>query len=410
MRRKTFYLLFFTMYAASCAKIEHKVIHEPAYLRVFNNLNFRVTIDNQHQTLSTLTMLINPEYGADGLPISAETVGDFLVTREPYAPPYPSHIGNALDVYNPEYPGKERVIAGPILNGFDLSSWAQIPSGQMRIAFYARPRSEVPFFELEARYRAALLIDTVLNLQAKEVYTMHVLQKDFNTKENGILLRQENFHKLALADSLLYINFYNMSAKGFWEASDGLKPANRNHFLGISGSANFFGIRDEMNVYYSLYDHRTTRPDPIAAHTNVFLTHLMRDTESPAVARYHPLPLFAGSHADAIQSFLLQSISLLAPQYDGTDIPNQSAQLYFTPYSYAHIVFSRHTGASNRDIPWNGWGSSLINNGIALPNLIVQTHSGVNNPRSFSTVNSLEVVNETVYLTTVQRVYDPPIY
>jgi len=49
-------------------------------------------------------------------------------------------------------------------------------------------------------------------------------------------------------------------------------------------------------------------------------------------------------------------------------------------------------------------------NGTVLPNLLVNIHSGKNNPQTFATVNTLEVVNGRVYLTTIQRKYAPPVY
>jgi len=394
---------------SSCAKIEPVVINEPAYLRVFNNLRFKVTVDNQDQTHSTLVMLINPEYDSNGIPTGAEIIGDFLVTRNSYAPPYPSHIGNSLDVYNPEYPGKERVNAGPILNGFDLSSWAQVPSGQHRVAFYSRPRSEVPFFNLEMRYRTEPIVDTVLDLRAGEVYTLHVLQKDFNTKENGILLRQENFHKLALADSLVYVNFYNMSAKGFFEAPHTVKPNSGNHLLGgLNLEYDWFqeGIREEMNVFYVAYDERFLRQHydgtikPLAS----FMTHLKRDTENPATAPYWSLPLFFNAQ-DSIRSFLFQEFFFSRPGFDATPesfmIPNDGPE---GPGAggYARLLCY---GNGREEPP-----APRRQNYVAVPNLIVTTHSGEHNPRSFATVNSIEIVNNSVYLTTVQRVYEPPVY
>ena len=115
---------------------------------------------------------------------------DFLDQRAPYAPPYPSHIGNNNSVNNPEYPGKENVLVGPVLNGFDLSSWAQVPSGTHRVMFLYRPTNSIPFFQLEPALRKKVLIDTTLDLTEGEVYTMHVLQQNFITKENGVLLRK----------------------------------------------------------------------------------------------------------------------------------------------------------------------------------------------------------------------------
>ncbi|MGN7723463.1 hypothetical protein [Chitinophaga sp. 22620] len=389
---------------SGCAKIDFKTVKEPAYLRVFNNLRFKVTVQNQDQALSTLTMLINPVYGADGLPVSAATLGDFLVTRPAYAPPYPSHIGNSLEKYNPEFPGKERVIAGPILNGFDLSSWAQVPSGKMRIAFYARPKSEVPFFDLDPRYRAKPLIDTTLDLLAGEVYTLHALEKDFNTKETGVLLRREVFHKLSLADSLVYVNFYNMSAKGFWQADRSRKPEDVNTLVknglfwedGLSQ-----GVVDEMNVYCSVYDERTQPPAPIPSFTKVFLTHLVRNTESAAAAPYSFLPLLTGSMANTARSPFFQLFTLLAPGYDIRDDDLAGG----VESSHQYTFFTCHLNGNGETNPGGNqnWGAML-------PNLIVTTHSGVYNPRSFGTVNTIEIVNGSVHLITVQRVYDPPVY
>jgi len=40
----------------------------------------------------------------------------------------------------------------------------------------------------------------------------------------------------------------------------------------------------------------------------------------------------------------------------------------------------------------------------------VNIHSGKDNPKTFATVNTIEVVNGRIYLTTIQRKYAPPIY
>jgi hypothetical protein len=391
-------VLLATSILLSCSKIEVKKMDDPAYLRVFNNLRFRLTVENKEQSLSVLTMLIDPVFNAEGLPVSAGTVGDFLVSRDTYAPPYPSHIGNSLDLYNPEYPGKEKVMAAPILNGFDLSSWAQVPSGQKRVVFYFRPKSEISFFKLEARFRTNPIIDTTLNLDTKEVYTMHVLEKDFQTKKMGLLLRKEVFHKLPLADSLVYVNFYNMSSKGFMEADNSYKPGPINYYSDMSE-----GIRDEMKVYYTIakwsegYYWRT----PVASHTNVYMTTMKRNTENPETTPYSSFPLFSDPKTQTIQSDLFQNFYFLAPGYN---IDNVNWGTY-TPGRNGRFAFL--TCYFNGKVEPSG-GRELI--GTLLPNLIVSAHSGVHNPRSFATVNTIEVVNGTAYLTTVQRVYAPPTY
>lgn len=396
----SFAFLFFGLYLLAfltgCSKIEFKTVDKPAYLRVFNNLRFKKTIVNKEEGESVLTMLINPQFDAQGIPVSAETVGDFLVTRDRYAPPYPSHIGTGTDVYNPEYPGKEKVIAGPILNGFDLSSWAQTPSGQKRIAFYFRPKNEVPFFHLETRFRSKVMIDTTLSLQAGEVYTLHVLQKDFENKKNGILLRTENFHKLSLSDSLVYVNFYNMSAKGFVAATTAFKPDPVNPVSDRYPE----GINDEMKLYYSLYTPGEERPQLVNGYTKVYLTTLTRNTSNPAVASYYKLPLFAGSSRGPIQSSLFQSFYFLSPEYEIRDFEN------LAPVGGRLARLTCYTGQQQGYPP----GMNNSEAGTLLPNLIVNIHSGSYNPRSFATVNTIEIVNGDAYLTTIQRVFAPPLY
>lgn len=395
-------LAFGLLTFSSCAKIEHKTMNQPAYLRVFNNLRLKLTIDNKEEGLSVLTMLINPVFDGAGLPVSAETVGDFLITRDLYAPPYPSHIGNSMDVFNPEYPGKEKVMAAPILNGFDLSSWAQVPSGSKRILFYFRPKNEVSFFNLEARFRSTPMIDTVMTLDEKEVYTMHVLQKDFNTKKNGLLLRKEIFHKLPLADSLVYVNFYNMSAKGFVEADPAFKPGNReNNYHQYSQ-----GIRNEMEVYYTATEFKEGYGNwdvPLTSHHKNYMTILKRNTESTAVATYYHLPLFADPAKGLAESKLYQRFEFLAPGYDifhilwsGRNDDRDNAGRYALLTCYLNGKVDPSGGSGNL--------------GTLLPNLMVTTHSGLHNPRSFGTVSSIEIVNGDSYLTSVQRVYAPPIY
>lgn len=140
-------LLFVTNY--SCQKVDYQVMDNPAYLRVFNSINVLADIANKGVNEPYLCMLIEPEFDANQVPVGAKIVGDYLRVRDKYAPPYPSELGTSTSVENPEYPGKETVLVAPVMNGFDLSSWAQVPSGKVRIAFYYRPRNERSFFQLE---------------------------------------------------------------------------------------------------------------------------------------------------------------------------------------------------------------------------------------------------------------------
>lgn len=411
---------------ASCQKIEYTTMDSPAYLRVFNSINFIQVMENKGRDYPYLCMLINPEFDAQGVPISAEIVGDFLDMRDLYAPPYPSHIGVSTTLDNPEYPGKETVLVGPVLNGFDLSSWAQVPSGQQRVMFVYRPKNETPFFSLSTEHKTNVVADTVVRLDAGEVYTMHVLERDFNTWEKGILLRQENFHKLPLSDSLVYFNFYNYSAKGYWGADKSEKLARD-----VNVFQDYFfdtGIRDTMNIFLSLYNQESTNHardlgvnSPPREHvvnpdySNRFLHTLRRDVGfAGRVAPYHSFPLWADSADNGIYSSLWQRFYFMAPGMTPESNP------YFTAGT---ILYSQNYGRVDRYTESNvgvldcgrpqlsaNVNAHLWYRAVPAPNLIVNTHSGTANPRSFAAVSSVEVINGKVYVMTIQRQYAPPIY
>lgn len=386
---------------AGCRKIEYTKIDTPAYLRVFNDLNYVQSMDTKDSKYPSLCMIINPRMDGNGLPTGGEIVGDFLDKRAPYAPPYPSHIGNSSSVQNPEYPGKETVLAGPILNGFDLSSWAQVPSGKLRIVFYYRSYNTIPFFQLEEKLKRDLLLDTTIDLTAGEVYTLHVLEKDFNTKACGVLLRQENFHKLPLSDSMTYVNFYNYSSKGFVDADAHFKP------LMPPLKSFMSGIRDSMNIFYTLFkDQGSPLNTPfLRSYKNVYMGQLVRNLEDPRPSVYYSFPLWADTDADHIRTDMWQRFELVLPGIDVFDNP------YNTSVSGRQFTFGNF-GAIN--CLMNGkvdiGGAGYLANGLILPNLLVNVHSGKNNPRTFATVNTIEIVNSSVYLTTIQRKYPAPVY
>ena len=381
------------MLAASCSKVEYTQIENPAYLRVFNNLNYTVKLQNKDEQQPFLTMLIDPVMDKDGVPAGGAIMGDFLDQREKYAPPYPSHVGSNTSVNNPEYPGKENVLVGPVLNGFDLSSWAQVPSGRHRFLFLYRPKNSIPFPQLEARLRNIVLLDTVVELNAKEVYTMHVLQKNFRTKEKSILLRQENFHKLPLSDSLLYVNFYNMSSDGYWNAPAAEKGTEQSQVL-ISP-----GIRDNMNIYYSLFKG-TDLNRSIPGYQDLYIASIQRNTDLGNVAPYHSIPLFADTASDGIHTEVWQRFAVLSPGLTPNNNPyNDNAENTYGNYGL-FVCYKNGTVEDYR----------MARGAIVVPNMIVNIHSGTHNPRSFATVNTVEIVNGNVYLTTIQRKYAPPVY
>lgn len=383
-----------------CSKVDYTKIADPAYLRVFNNFNYGFSLGDKDKKVPFLCMIVNPTFDAEGKPVGGQIIGDFLDVRDYYAPPYPSHVGSSTSVNNPEYPGKENVLAGPIVNGYDLSSWAQIPSGTHRFMFFYRPKNTVPYFKLDRNLIGDLMMDTTVTLTSHEVYTMHLLQKDYNTKENGILLRQEGFHKQPLSDSLAYVNFYNYSAKGFQDAGNDTKPEvyKMGQFQG--------GVKDRMDVYLTIYPNQVSaltdggayRFNAIAGYKGKYFATVERNNSSNTVAPYFSFPVFVNPAENGIATSSWQSWEFFLP---GLSPANN-------PYHYTF---------TNTDGNWatlnclnNGNDKPSASTGANLPNMLVNIHSGIYNPRTFATVNSIEIVNGGVYLTTIQRKYDKPVY
>ncbi|MBX3255439.1 MAG: hypothetical protein KF862_14955 [Chitinophagaceae bacterium] len=427
----------YNLLTTGCQKIEYTTMESPAYLRVFNSLSDLQLMGSGGDSLSYLCMLINPEFDAKGTLTGAEVVGDFLDKREAYAPPYPSHIGVSTTVNNPEYPGKEAVLAGPVLNGFDLSSWAQVPSGKLRFMFMYRPKSEVPFLSLEERYKNRVFADTTLTLSAGEVYTLQALLKDFTGRQTGLLLRQEIFYKQAFSDSTVYVNFYNYSAKGFYQAPDDAKIAPGRTFSDLFQR----GIRDTMNIYLSLfkseeytqynvygdtYDPRfgvILQNDSLVgeAYDRRFLGVIQHDGFSGAVMPYYGFPLWTRDSDNGIHTGIWERFYFLAPELDIKQHAYSEEGINGSS-SYTGGTISNTRGnfavmnclldGRKIYIPSDNWWSDpeRYNAGANVPNLVVNTHSGQYNPRSFATVNTVEVINGKAYLTTVQRRYAPPVY
>ncbi|WP_437918037.1 hypothetical protein [Sphingobacterium sp. LRF_L2] len=407
---------------SSCRKVEYTTLDDPAYLRVFNSLKYFHVQETKGDTVPYLCLLINPTLNSEGIPTGAEIVGDFLDVRDRYAPPYPSHIGVSTSVDNPEYPGKASVLVGPVLNGFDLSSWAQVPSGELRFMFCYRPKGvTTKFFDLPVRERRNILIDTTLNLKSGEVYTMNVLMKDFLKKNVGVLMREENFHKQAFSDSSVYVNFYNYSADNYWTSDITLKVP-----MGQEGEHLFVqGIRDTMNVFYTLMDNqeveynlaqdrvRLLRPGATSVdYLAKYMMTLYRDNKSTKVNTYHSFPMWIKKDDNRIYTDIWQRFFFLAP---GNDLSQMNSFPITSNVSSKLTENGSNLAVINCLLNGPRIYTSLTNNliyntGINFPNMIVSTHSDVNNPQSFSTVNTIEVVNGEAYLMTIQRRYAPPVY
>jgi hypothetical protein len=411
---------------AGCRKTTYNVIPEAAYLRVFNSLNYDVNVTSKDQPPPFLTMVIDPEYDATGLITGGKIVGDHLDQRSAYAAPYPANAGNT-SYRNTEYPGSKKVLVGPILNGINLSSWAQIPSGKHRVLFYSRPISEMPFFSLQERDRKSLLIDSTIDFTPGEIYTMEVLQKTVATQYPlpvTLYLRQEQFAKVPFSDSMLYVNIYNLSAAGYAAANPGVAPRGIAFYYNAYNKCTAYG--DTMNLYYSLYkddcsypyaDGSPTGTALIPGYNNIWLGTVIR-SHTAGVAPYYSVPMFAAP--DTTGGILSRQWELFILMQPGlTPMPGQLAVAGNYGLGAANARFGA-IGCSNgsndgkgttsraaiRSVPRLGNTQCLAS--CWLPNLIKYTASGQYAQRSFATISSIEIINNQVYMMSVQRNYPPP--
>lgn len=402
---------------ASCSKTTYNSIANPAYFRVFNSLNYTVDITTKDQPQPFLAMVVDPEFDKSGVVTGGKLLGDFLDKRGPFAAPFP--VGSP-DYKTHEYPGTAKVLVGPVLNGINLSSWAQIPSGKHRLVFYIRPVNSTPFFSLDARDRQLVMVDSTVDLTAGEVYTMEVLQKTTKARPPvpvELYVRTEQFTKTPFNDTLLYVNFYNLSAEGYAAANP--NPIDPNYYTTASNMTPAFG--DTMNLTYSLYKDDLPYPLNISSHVGtdlingynlVWLGSVVR-SHSDKVAPYYSIPMFAATDTTGgILSTQWEMFVLTAPGYSATAGQQPFPGLGPVGASPAYGIIGCSNLANDGkystitppfDINYSYLASTW------LPNLINYTASGTHKQQSFATISSIEIINGFVYMTSVQRTYPPPV-
>ncbi|MEI3802800.1 MULTISPECIES: hypothetical protein [unclassified Chitinophaga] len=231
MRTKIAYLFFIVpliLLLTGCYKYKELDLEEnPSYMRVFNSVSVTPDVLQGGAVSSFFTFLMDPETDADGIPVNAATMGDFLTTRQLYSASRPINSGNSSEgqyvidkngrkIYsttplNFEYPGNAHVLTATSMNGFDLSAWAQIPSGKHRIVFVNRPRNSIAFPNLSKEIRSQVLVDTIVDFQKDEVYTLQILSRDLDKNQFGLYVRKEQFIHQAFEEDKIYIGFTNLS-------------------------------------------------------------------------------------------------------------------------------------------------------------------------------------------------------
>ncbi|SFC78578.1 hypothetical protein SAMN05421747_12616 [Parapedobacter composti] len=295
-----------------------------------------------------------------------------------------------------------------------------MPSGTHRFVFYTRPFTDVPFFELPVTIREeqAVIADSTFNLSAGEVYTLNVLEKEVGGEELSTLLylRQERFHKMAFADSLLYVNFYNLSAVGYVDAHPEPSAMITNYDQ-ATGTA----IKEHVNIYYSLYRDDIPYPftlinnqrprigfTPVPGHQLIPLQQLTRSQE-PIVTPYNTIPLFLPDDTTGnILSRHWVRLDIVPPGGGGGGLIGVSdpSHRLFAPANGTIVSLTNLSDEGRTQLYTGGSGNAP---GFFLPSLIRQAASGPYRQRSFATVSTIEFINKQVYMTSVMKTYDPPI-
>ena len=257
-----------------------------AYLRVFNDIPFTLDLTTKTDVVPFFTMLIDPIFDKNGVPTGGQVVGDYLGSRLRFDPSTAINEGNPLGTpldtsirynINYEYPGNAHVLAAPSMNGLDLSAWAQVSSGKHRVLFIVRPQNDIDFAQLSDTIRHSVIIDTTIDLQEGEVYTMETVLQDVDAVKYGLYLRQETFTHQNFDLSKNYVTFFNLSGKNSSLSSNSISPTSQYFY-------------DTMNVSYTYYD--PTLPGGAAAiqgFQNVFL--MTMEGRMTASAPYLPLPV-----------------------------------------------------------------------------------------------------------------------
>src|SRR5258708_6292201 len=406
-------------------------LSSPAYLRVFNSIPSKVnalTASQQH----FLCFLFDPAFDASGVPAGGAVVGDWLQTRELYSLSYPIDAGTALNAGNGssagvggavnyvtnanyEYPGKMHVLTAPPMNGLDLSSWAQVPSGKHRLVFVVRPQSNTPFGELGSSLRRSILIDTTVNLTAGEVYTLDAVITNPDSNYFGAYIRKEQFIHQAFDTGRLYAAFYNLSGKPSFLSSNFNYP-------------DFWNYPDTLavNYTYRVYDdlispvtqnggNDAAPARPLPGSNNVYFGTVIRGRDD--LSAYAALPFLS-------RSYFFNQKSILRTYWEynsntGTGTLPFVALNFFSRYPQ-HAQFgygSFPTLLCTADpATFNTFDPDALNNSLAdvalgsqYPglyvyqpnlNLVVQSAGAVN---IVPTINLFEIIYNRIYLMQIPR-------
>jgi hypothetical protein len=392
----------------------------PAYLRVFNVVPFALTPFNSAGATPFFTFLFDPKMDGNGVPSGGYIVGDFLGIRQLYCTSYSINEGNSLNAsldtsvttsINYEYPGEAHVLTAPPINGFDLSAWAQVPSGKHRVLFISRPQTDTAFANLSATIRKTVVIDTTIDLQAGEVYTLEAVARNLDSNTYGAYLRQEQFIHQSFSDSNMYVGVFNLSG-----APSALNPAAVGSLPDTMNVSCIYNFEDDISSQAS-----ASGTNPIISYIPVpgFNNKLLMTVSQrlSQTTQYVPLPILPNSYYFDEQGIFRQ-------YYGFGGIPGSEGTL-----PYVSLIFSDANPASaatsGGPIALNcNFDPALINNvqpytlngatdfGIGTNNRYTASLSLFSNftgsIRAYPCLDIMEVVYNTVYFMRIQPAFYNP--
>jgi hypothetical protein len=400
---------------SGCKKYEiEPLVKDPAYVRVFNDLTSTTDLAHGQQVTPFLTFLMDPQTDAAGIPVDAAVVGDFLGTRQLFSLSYAANEANSsvgnnttggplpqpdppnLTPIKYEYPGNAHVLTAPVINGFDLSAWAQVPSGKHRIMFVIRPQNGIVFTNLSSSIRSGILLDTTIELEKGEVYTLEVVSRDPDNGKYGLYIRREQFIHQPFEANKLYAGFVNLSGERTEDAQNGFLKVFPDK---IKITASYFRYNDAAsaggNVFYT----------PVPGYSNTYLTTL--STRMDTTVSYHPLPMLPQS--DFFFQGLLRTYANVM-----TSEPSKQGTLPYFKFQYLDADVPAPdpstgsvllTNCSADPAVYNNYNPATTNVRAYAPNLnLVVNNKGAY--QVYPTVNIMEIVYDRVFLMQIARGFE----